>query len=44
MGLRAEESRARLKKSRLCRDEAASTGRRAIDTWLPIHDWTETQV
>jgi 3'-phosphoadenosine 5'-phosphosulfate sulfotransferase (PAPS reductase)/FAD synthetase len=44
MGLRAEESRARLKKAQLSRDEAASSGRRTIDTWLPIHDWTETQV
>lgn len=44
MGLRAEESRARLKKARLSRDEAASSGRRTVDTWLPIHDWTEAQV
>ncbi|HEX5116013.1 MAG TPA: phosphoadenosine phosphosulfate reductase family protein [Pseudonocardiaceae bacterium] len=44
MGLRAEESRARLKKPRLSRDEAASSSRRTIDTWLPIHDWTEGQV
>jgi 3'-phosphoadenosine 5'-phosphosulfate sulfotransferase (PAPS reductase)/FAD synthetase len=44
MGLRAEESRARLKRARLSRDEAASSGRRTVDTWLPIHDWTETQV
>ncbi|MEU0509288.1 phosphoadenosine phosphosulfate reductase family protein [Amycolatopsis sp. NPDC006125] len=44
MGLRAEESRARLKKARLSRDEAASSGRRTVDTWLPIHDWTESQV
>lgn len=44
MGLRAEESRARLRKARLSRDEAASSGRRIVDTWLPIHDWTETQV
>src|SRR6266540_202044 len=36
MGLRAEESRARLKKAQLSRDEAASSGRRTIDTWLPI--------
>ncbi|MEU6646735.1 phosphoadenosine phosphosulfate reductase family protein [Saccharomonospora sp. NPDC046836] len=44
MGLRAAESRARLKKARLSRDEAASSGRRTFDTWLPIHDWTETHV
>ncbi len=43
MGLRAEKSRARLKKARLSRDEAASSGRRTVDTWLPIHDWTEAQ-
>jgi 3'-phosphoadenosine 5'-phosphosulfate sulfotransferase (PAPS reductase)/FAD synthetase len=44
MGLRAEESRARLKKARLSRDDAASSGRRTVDTWLPVHDWTEDQV
>jgi 3'-phosphoadenosine 5'-phosphosulfate sulfotransferase (PAPS reductase)/FAD synthetase len=44
MGLRAAESRARLKKARLSRDEAASSGRRTVDTWLPIRDWTEEQV
>jgi 3'-phosphoadenosine 5'-phosphosulfate sulfotransferase (PAPS reductase)/FAD synthetase len=44
MGLRAEESRARLNKARLSRDSAASSGRRSVDTWLPIHDWTEFQV
>jgi 3'-phosphoadenosine 5'-phosphosulfate sulfotransferase (PAPS reductase)/FAD synthetase len=44
MGLRAEESHARPKKARLSRDEAASSGRRTVDTWLPIHDWTEEQV
>lgn len=44
MGLRADESRARSRKFRLSRDEAASSGRRMVDTWLPIHDWTETQV
>lgn len=30
--------------ARLSRDEAASSGRRTVDTWLPIHDWTEAQV
>lgn len=44
LGLRAEESRARLKKACLSRDEAASSGRRIVDTWLPVHDWTEAQV
>lgn len=44
MGLRAEESRARLKKARLSRDEAATSGKRIVDTWLPIHEWTETEV
>ncbi|WP_217281333.1 phosphoadenosine phosphosulfate reductase domain-containing protein [Kibdelosporangium persicum] len=28
----------------MSRDEAASSGRRTVDTWLPIHDWTESQV
>ncbi|MBE8519270.1 phosphoadenosine phosphosulfate reductase family protein [Amycolatopsis sp. H6(2020)] len=35
---------ARRQQAQLSRDEAASSGRRAIDTWLPIHDWTENQV
>ncbi|MGW7531765.1 phosphoadenosine phosphosulfate reductase domain-containing protein [Amycolatopsis sp. NPDC054798] len=44
MGLRSQESRARLKKAKLSRDNAASNGRREVSTWLPIHEWTETEV
>lgn len=44
MGLRAEESAARLKRQALQRDDAASSGRRVVTTWLPIHDWAERQV
>lgn len=44
MGLRGAESRARLRKAALSRDESASSGRRIVDTWLPIHDWTEAEV
>lgn len=44
MGLRGQESRARLTKQALSRDEAATSGKRIVDTWLPIHDWTEHQV
>ncbi|WP_243754153.1 phosphoadenosine phosphosulfate reductase family protein [Labedaea rhizosphaerae] len=44
MGLRAEESTARLHRAELQRDDAASSGRREVTTWLPIHAWTEAQV
>lgn len=44
MGLRAEESSARSKKVALKVDEMASNGKRAVTTWLPIHDWTQVQV
>lgn len=44
MGLRAEESPARAKLVAFERDEKASNGKRAVDTWLPIHDWTTEQV
>ncbi|WP_246370320.1 phosphoadenosine phosphosulfate reductase domain-containing protein [Amycolatopsis echigonensis] len=39
-----QTSIARCQQSPLSRDEAASSGRRIVDTWLPIHDWTEDQV
>ncbi|WIV61921.1 phosphoadenosine phosphosulfate reductase family protein [Amycolatopsis nalaikhensis] len=39
-----QTSIARCQQSPLSRDEAASSGRRTVDTWLPIHDWTEDQV
>lgn len=44
MGLRAEESPARAKKSPLTRNKTMTNSRRTVWDWLPIHDWTETQV
>jgi len=44
MGLRAEESPARAKKVAFEHDAKASNGRRHVDTWLPIHEWTTAQV
>jgi 3'-phosphoadenosine 5'-phosphosulfate sulfotransferase (PAPS reductase)/FAD synthetase len=44
MGMRAEESSARAKLVSFEYDERASTGRKHIDAWLPIHDWTQAQV
>ncbi|GAB3162153.1 hypothetical protein GCM10027258_80610 [Amycolatopsis stemonae] len=43
LGLRAEESPARAKKSPLGPDPA-SNGRRDVTRWLPIFDWTEVDV
>lgn len=44
MGLRAEESPARAKKAPFEINKVFSTKTRTVDTWLPIHDWTEQQV
>jgi len=44
MGLRAQESPARAKKVAFEFDEAASNGRRHVDAYLPILDWTIEQV
>jgi len=44
LGLRAEESPARARRPPLSHDERASNGKRLVDTWLPIHDWTVSQV
>lgn len=44
LGLRADESPARAKKVAFERDEAASNGRRTVDTWLPIHHWNVAKV
>src|SRR5439155_16262592 len=44
MGLRAEESPARARKPPFAFDERASNGRRHVDVWLPLHDWTVEQV
>ena len=44
IGLRAEESKARSKKSPLQLDKKLSVAGRTIQTWLPIHHWTEKDV
>lgn len=44
MGLRADESPSRAKRRPFERDNKASNGRRIVDTWLPIHSWTEAEV
>jgi 3'-phosphoadenosine 5'-phosphosulfate sulfotransferase (PAPS reductase)/FAD synthetase len=44
LGFRAEESQARRDAAVLKRDARFSSGRRQVDVWLPIHDWTEAQV
>lgn len=45
LGLRAAESPSRASRPALARDARATTQTtRLVDTWLPIHDWTEEQV
>ena len=44
MGMRAEESPARAKRPPFERDWNSSNGKRVVDTWLPIHDWTTQEV
>lgn len=44
MGMRAQESPARAKKSAFGPDERASNTKRRVDRWLAIHDWTEHEV
>lgn len=44
LGLRAEESPARAKKVPFSYDKRASNGKRHVDRWLPIFDWTVGQV
>jgi 3'-phosphoadenosine 5'-phosphosulfate sulfotransferase (PAPS reductase)/FAD synthetase len=44
MGLRADESPARAKKVVFEHDAKASNGKRHVDAWLPIHEWTTAQV
>jgi 3'-phosphoadenosine 5'-phosphosulfate sulfotransferase (PAPS reductase)/FAD synthetase len=43
-GIRADESPARAKKVPFKFDEMASNGKRHIDTWYPIFDWTVEEV
>lgn len=44
LGIRAQESAARAKKVAFEVDKKASNGKRAVDRWLPIFDWSEEQV
>lgn len=44
MGLRAEESSARARRNPYAVNAGASNGRRRVDDWYPIHDWTITEV
>ncbi len=44
LGLRAEESPARAKRAAWELDSKASNGRRTVWIWLPIHEWTTSQV
>lgn len=44
LGIRAQESPARAKKVPFGLDRPASNGRRHVDRWLPIFEWTEEQV
>jgi 3'-phosphoadenosine 5'-phosphosulfate sulfotransferase (PAPS reductase)/FAD synthetase len=44
MGFRAEESTARRRRNPYAANPATSNGRRRVDDWYPIHDWTATQV
>lgn len=44
MGLRAQESPARAKKAAFQPNDRGTTKSRTVDTWLPIHEWTEDHV
>ncbi len=44
MGFRAEESPARAKRNPFEPNTRGTNHTRTVDTWLPIHTWTETQV
>jgi len=44
LGIRADESPARAKKTAHGPDTTATNGRRVVDRWLPIFDWTSNQV
>ena len=44
MGFRAEENPARRRRVPYAANPAASNGRRRVDDWYPIHDWTLAQV
>lgn len=44
LGMRAQESPARSKLKAFERDKRNTNGRRQVDRWLPIHEWTVRQV
>ncbi|WP_405526827.1 phosphoadenosine phosphosulfate reductase family protein [Streptomyces canus] len=44
LGLRAAESAARARRPDVADDDAASSGRRTVSTWLPILRWSDRQV
>jgi 3'-phosphoadenosine 5'-phosphosulfate sulfotransferase (PAPS reductase)/FAD synthetase len=44
MGLRAEESAARARRTPYAPNPGATNGRRRVDDWYPIHGWTVAQV
>src|SRR3954451_23957392 len=44
LGLRAQESPARASRRPFGLNAAASSGRRRVDDWLPIHSWTVQEV
>jgi 3'-phosphoadenosine 5'-phosphosulfate sulfotransferase (PAPS reductase)/FAD synthetase len=44
LGFRADESSARAKRKPFSRNARATNGKRMVDTWLPIHQWSLAQV
>ncbi|GAB5901190.1 phosphoadenosine phosphosulfate reductase domain-containing protein [Mycolicibacterium mageritense] len=44
MGLRAQESAARARRAAYAPNPSASNGRRHVDDWYPIHQWTTNAV
>lgn len=44
LGIRADESPARAKKTAFGPDKPATNGRRTVDRWLPIFDWDVKRV
>ena len=44
MGMRAQESPARAKRLPFAPNAMASNGRRVVDDWLPLHNWTVEEV
>lgn len=44
LGIRADESPARAKKAPFHVDRPATNGRRHVDRWLPIFEWSEDEV